>query len=400
MHDLIVVGGGPVGLALTALMTRRGFSVVCLDRAPHQDDIPTPRQPLDRAVALSWGSLQFLDQLGLKEPLCQKGSAIHDIWVTKDFTSPSLHYDAKDHGHPMGINVSMAFLKSLLYGAAKDHVFMDSHVEGLVKENGAWTVHLTSGQAHRGRLLVGADGGRSAVREKLGIPTKTWSYDQTSLVTTLHHGNPHHHQAYEIFSVGGPLALLPYGGPHTSSLIWTMPPVMADAYQNVSPDFFLDAFNQATHGFLGGFTFPDAVKKEPTLAAMETVDFYPLKGLYCPRPISDQSVLIGDAAHVMHPVAGQGFNVGLRDVWDLGQLLLTHRRLGLSWWGEACLQAHVNGRRPDVLSMIAMTHGLVSLFSKDYPLVRKGLSLGLSILDAMPFLKKRLSTHAMGLSLL
>lgn len=387
-YDVIILGGGPVGLLITCLLKDQGFHVACFDRQAEDSHLTN-----QRAVALSWGSLNHLDVLHMKEPLLKEGAPINRIWITKENGRSALDYEAHSWGHPMGVNVPMNYLRHLLYDKAKTHLHLNTTLTHLHNNNACWTVETSHHETHTARLLIGADGRTSWLRQQF-FKTKQWRYHQVSLVAKIFHTKSHHYQAYEHFLPEGPLALLPLND-NESSLIWTVHPDTAAALMNVTPQVFSAHLTQKF-----GLALGDLSLSSDTRLVKDTglVTSYPLGGHYCQQAYKAGVILVGDAAHTMHPVAGQGFNVGLRDAFGLCDHLIHEKGLGLPWWDVLSLKRYYDSRQRDVLSMIGVTHGLVRLFSRDTPLLQSFLSSGLSLVNAIHPLKRFLTKKAMGLS--
>lgn len=393
-YDVIILGGGPVGLVLGSLLSQAHFSVVCLDRAPSSDYL-NPQEG-GRCLALSWGSLAIFDQLGLKKLLMEQGAPIQDIWVTQGGQKSALHYGSQNGGHPMGVNIEVSYLKQVLYEKARSFLHTSTLPVALIRaQEKGWVVQTEKGSSFKAPLIIGADGRHSWLREQLGFSVKRWFYGQQSLVATIYHTRPHQAQAYEHFLPQGPLALLPMQG-QKSSLIWSSHPHTIETLLEEPAAGFINYLSTCFGNSLGELSLDPSISLDTPLYQTGAVTSYPLAGLYCPTPFQEGAVLMGDAAHAMHPVAGQGLNIGLKDAQKLAHFLSHDRLLGLEWWKELTLARYHQSRKIDVVSMLGLTHGLVKLFSQDLPLLNSFLSLGLGVVNRLPFLKNFLSRKAMG----
>lgn len=392
--DVLVLGGGPVGMVISALLKSYNFSVVCLDRQSSDVFLNTAYD--GRAIALPWGSLQLFDTLGLKDIFMQLGAPIQDIWITQEGYRPAVHYESGPWGHPMGINLESRHLRSALFNLIQDIFQGSQEICDLKKDGTRWHITTQQETKFRPRLIIGADGRTSWLRHHLGWSAHSYTYTQESIVAVVGHQNPHKGQAFEHFMAEGPLALLPMAGGTRSSLIWTVHPQTAVALKERTVEQFLEVLSTHISPFLGKISL-DNTSPDTLLKNSPGVWFHPLKALYASPSYDDGVVLIGDACHTMHPVAGQGFNVGLRDAFTLAQHLKNHRSLGLPWWQNATLQGYHHTRQPDVLSMLGFTHAMVRGFSNDIPLLQKTLSLGLSFVEKCPLLKNILCRKAMGI---
>jgi 2-octaprenyl-6-methoxyphenol hydroxylase len=234
-------------------------------------------------------------------------------------------------------------------------------------------------------LLVGADGGNSSVRKLLDIPQQITEYGQTALVTTVKATLPHRNIAYERFTESGPLALLPVGK-NLCSVVWTRRTEDADALMSGSENDFLAQLQQCFGYRLG----------QLTLAAPRRA--FPVSLVRAERMQSGRAVIIGNAVHQLHPVAGQGFNLGLRDVEQLGGRLLKQQELGEDIGSATFLHDYVMAREHDHRNTIAFTDTLVKLFSNDWLALAAARNIGLAMLDHVSVAKALLARHAMGLA--
>jgi 2-octaprenyl-6-methoxyphenol hydroxylase len=243
---------------------------------------------------------------------------------------------------------------------------------------------LNDGRVIRASLVVAADGRRSWVRDQAGIPISTLPYHQSGIVMTVHHQQNHHGIAHERFLASGPFAILPLPGGHHSSLVWTEKDSLIQPLLALPPDQFHAELMSRFGDFLGEVT------------VVSKVFAYPLTLQVAKTYVSRRLVLVGDAAHGMHPVAGQGMNYGLRDVAALVETLVEAKRLGLDLGSPQPLLSYERWRRPDNLLMLGMTDAIVRLFSNDVKPLRFARSLGLAAVNKMPNLKVFFMRHAMG----
>ena len=259
-------------------------------------------------------------------------------------------------------------------------------VEVIRGEHGVF-VHLEDGRVARAPMLVAAEGRNSPMREAAAIRVARWKYDHSAIVSTLRHDRSHENVAYEIFFPQGPFALLPMNddeGGHRSAIVWSVKAEDAAGYLSLSDADFAAEAEAAMGGFLG---------KISLLAPRST---YPLGFHHAARITDHRMALVGDAAHAIHPIAGQGLNLGLRDVAALAELIVDAHRLGLDPAGPEVLERYARWRRFDNLMLTAVTDGLNRLFSNDIGPLRLARDLGLAGVNRLPPLKRFLMRHAMG----
>jgi len=310
-----------------------------------------------------------------------------------------LHFDAEEvDGAPMGWIVENRLLRQALAARAAAlpslRVIAPVKVENTVRDGAGVRVNLADGRALAARLLIAADGRGSRLRQAAGIAARSFDYPQSGLVCTLAHERPHNGTAHEHFLPSGPFAVLPMtdgpvtdrrGDIHRSSLVWTERRALAEAAMTYDPARFANEVERR---------FGDS------LGAMRLVDrrwCYPLSVLQAQRSFDRRLALIGDAAHVIHPIAGQGFNLGLRDVAALAECIVDQRRLGLDIGETAVLERYARWRRFDTLALTAVTDGLNRLFSNDLTALRIVRDLGLAAVDRVGPLRRFFMRHAMGL---
>ncbi len=261
---------------------------------------------------------------------------------------------------------------------------------GAVVEDDAVEIVFTEGAPERAALLVAADGARSRLREQAGIGWVGWNYRQSGIVATIGHERPHHGRAVEHFLPSGPFAILPLsdGGKlgHRSSIVWT------ERSENVEPLLSLDAVDLlAEIETRFGLELGEIVLESP-------VNAYPLGFGVARRFVDHRFALLGDAAHLIHPIAGQGLNLGLKDVAALAEAIVDAARLGLDPGRLDVLEDYEKARRFDTVAMGAVTDGLNRLFSNDATPLRLARDLGLGMVDRVPGLKRFFIREAAGVA--
>jgi 2-octaprenyl-6-methoxyphenol hydroxylase len=388
--DVIIVGGGLAGNCLGLALSGSGLQVAIIEANTREQLLNSAMA--DRALALAAGTTSTLEALGIWQGIQAKATAITDIHVS-------------DRGHFGKVRLSARKQQVDALGYVITARDIETHVAALVDKIGVTQVCparlvglMSDGNTvnislkHKGdslclsaKLLVGADGGNSSVRKLLDIAQQVTEYGQTALVTTVKTTLPHHNTAYERFTESGPLAFLPVAKNHCS-VVWTRSKEDADGLMSGSEKDFLEQLQQCFGYRLGRLT----------LAAPKRA--FPLSLIRADRMQSGRAVIIGNAVHQLHPVAGQGFNLGLRDVVQLADMLLKQHGQGEDIGSAKFLNDYVVAREKDHRQTITFTDTLVRLFSNDWPVLASARNIGLAVLDHVPAAKALLSRHAMGLA--
>lgn len=389
--DVILIGAGLVGGAFACALAQKGLRVGLVDAANPQGTLPED----PRTTALSYGSSKILEDLGLWESLDAQAQPIRQIRISQHNSYQVLHYRAEDvGGRPLGFMVKNTDLRqSVAQKVAAQgliHLFAPDTVEDLTVFPKRTHVTLASGVLLKAPLVVAADGARSPLRKKLGIPEIRQSYGQKALIFNITHTNSHQDTAFEHFLPSGPLALLPFPN-NESAIVWSDQTERIDALlaleEKQAQKHVLEAF-QTRFGFgLGRLTVTS-----PLMA-------YPLYIVLPHTPIHNRVAFIGDAAHVIHPVSAQGLNLGLRDSQTLAHLVWENAALGLDLGSSTLLDTYAKARRPDVLFTMCLTHSFIRLFAFDHPLAASLRGMGLKIIDKAGPLKKKLLAQTMGMGM-
>lgn len=383
--DVAIVGGGMVGLSLACALGQTGLTVAVVDReAPSGQVAPT----FDgRASALADATLRLFEGAGIWRHVADS-TPIAEIRVSDGDSLLFLHYDHRLLGdRPLGRMVENRHIRLALQARLAELPNVDliapmtlaSHVRDL---NGV-ALTLADGRTLRARLLVAADGRQSALRQAAGIRTTGWDYRQNGIVATIRHAVPHGNIAHERFLPPGPFAILPLSD-NRASLVWTEQRDDAARFMAMEKADFDAAIAMRVGGFLG---------------AVESVGprfSWQLSLHIAERYTDTRLALVGDAAHGIHPIAGQGLNLGLRDVAALAEVIVDGARLGLDPGDAEGLARYQSWRRFDALTMAGVTDVLNRLFANDIAPVRLARDLGLAAVDRLVPLKKLLMRHAMG----
>jgi len=392
--DILIAGGGYVGLSLAVALKQAApdMTIIVADGRPRPDFAGQAGSGDERASAIAASARRLLEVLGVFEPLADHAQPILDMVVTDSRTTDAvrpvfLSFDGEvEPGEPFAHMIpNTKLVQSLLDRADALGVILDMpcRIVDFAESAAGMIVNRDKGEPIRAQLLIAADGVRSALRDIAGIKTISWAYRQKAIVTTLAHTRPHNGRAEEHFFPAGPLALLPLTG-NRSSLVWTERPEKADRLVAGDEDVFLMELESRTGFHLGEFSLAG-----PRQA-------YPL-GLTLVREfVRPRFALVGDAAHGIHPIAGQGLNMGFRDVAALSEVIIETRRLGLDIGSVTALERYQQWRRFDTWQMGAVTDGLNRLFSNDSRIIRGVRDIGLSLVDRMPGLKTAFIKEAAG----
>ena len=387
--DIAIVGAGPVGLALALTLARfaPGVKVALLDRRP----LTVPHDA--RASALSVAGKRAFEALGLWTAFASEAEPVRAMKITDsgtgDIARPlflQFEGDARP-GEPFAHMVPNRVMNAALIEALKDQIAVLAPVEITGFSVGPAKAELTlkDGRVIAATLVVASDGANSALRGMAGIGTIAHDYKQMGVVTTIGHELPHEGVAYEHFLPAGPFASLPLKG-NRSSLVWTETPARAAELRALSAEDAALAIEAAMGSSLGLVTV-----EEPLQA-------FPLKLQIAREFVAERLALIGDAAHVIHPVAGQGLNLGLKDVAALAEAVIDAMRLGLDFGAADVLERYQRWRRFDTTLMAMATDGMNRLFSNDIAPVRALRDLGLGVVDRLPPVKDALIAQAAGVS--
>lgn len=392
--DILIAGGGLNGPALALALAQGGFRVTVVDARPARTRAEAGFD--GRAYALAIASVRLLTAIGVWPGLADKAQPMLEIKASDgragEGSAPFfLHFDAAEiEEGPMGHmledrHLYAAFLQAM---QATPGITLLSGETVQAQEVGAAgvTVTLASGRVLTAGLLVGCDGRGSGVAARAGIRRIGWGYGQTALVTAIRHEKDHQGIAHQFFMPSGPLAILPLKGGHHSSIVWSETDATAAAIQALPDAEYLEALRPRFGDFLG----------EISLAGDRFT--YPLSLSLAERFIAPRVALVGDAAHGVHPIAGQGLNLGLRDVAALAEVLILARRRGEEPGSPSALEEYQRWRRFDSTALALGMDSVNRLFSSDNPLLRLGRDLGMGVVNALPSLRRGFIRQAAGLT--
>ena len=397
--DVIIIGGGLVGSTLALALARHDISSIVVDA---QDLDATVTMAFDgRASAVASASARMLRVLGLGDVLDDNGCAIRGIRVT-DGTAPQfLHFDAGpggdaaktgNSGDPLGIMVENRLLRAGLLREVRAcelvTLVAPATVASLVRDDHAATLTLADGRVFTAPLAIAADGRKSKTREAAGIRLTGWHYPNAALVTMVAHSVPHGNIACELFYPSGPMALLPMtdhsDGRPRSAIVWTVDDTAADGARKLGPRALAAEIAARVDGTLG----------EIEVIAPQAV--WPLGFHHAASYEAQRLVLVGDAAHGIHPIAGQGLNMGFRDVAALAEVLVDASRTGQDLGSPDVLARYSAWRRLDNTMVSAVTDGLNRLFAVPGRLPSAIRRIGLAGVERIPPLKARFMAEARG----
>lgn len=390
--DILIVGGGLNGPCLALACAQAGLSSVVLDALPAQtrEDVGFD----GRAYALALASVRMLTALGIWDEVGDHAQPMLEIKASDGRAGEGaapffLHFDhAEIEEGPMGHMLEDRYLRRALMAAmeASSRITHRAGSRVLSQDtSGLTSVTLEGGEVLRGRLLVGADGKRSGVAERAGIKRMGWDYNQTALVCAVEHEKPHNGIAHQFFMPGGPLAILPLPG-NRSSIVWSESEPRASALKAASDDDFMDALRPAFGDFLGDISLTGQRHSYPLSLSLATAF------------VAEKLALVGDAAHGVHPIAGQGLNLGLRDVSALAETLADAKRRGEDFARRDVLDRYQQWRRVDTVGLAVATDSVNRLFSNDNPAIRAIRDIGMGAIGSLPTLRRRFIREAAGLT--
>ncbi|MCQ8183979.1 FAD-dependent oxidoreductase [Parvularcula maris] len=383
-HDVCVVGAGLTGRLLALALAHQGLDVMLADRA----EAGTPSDD-GRTTALAYASVRLFKRLGLWETLGPKAEPITDILVSNGeprdrfrrgglfggqlhFPSTLLGNTPEESEPALGYIVENKDMVEAMRAASEASPIIERYRAEVdhydTSEPGCGTVHFTNGECAEVALVAACDGRRSPLRQQAGLKTLGWHYNQRAIIVNLSCEKPHHGVAHEVFYPDGPFAILPMRG-NMVSIVWTEKEAAAKSYLALDDEAFLAAVAERVGDHLGKLTL--ASKRQS----------FPLSLLYAPKLTAERLVLAGDAAHGIHPIAGQGFNLGVKDVAALADVLCKARQTGLDLGHGTVLARYDRWRRFDSTALALGTDSLVRLFSGSFAPLKHARGLGLGLVQ-------------------
>jgi len=391
--DIAIVGGGFNGPALALAAAQVGLRVIVLDATSHK---PRKNAKFDgRAYALALASKRLLAAVGVWENVTQDAEPMLNIRVSDGHAGVGASPFFMDFDHaeleegPMGYMVEDRHLRYALQAAMQTSPLIEyrlaTRVTGQSTGPEGVTLSLANNQKITTRLLVGADGRQSGTAARAGITYTGWQYGQTALVCAVEHDRPHGGVAHQFFMPAGPMAVLPLSA-RRSTVVWSEKTDNAAVIKTLDDAAFLDVLRPRFGDFLGDIALTGGRFS------------YPLGMMIAKSYIAPNVALIGDAAHGVHPIAGQGLNAGLRDVAALIQVLSEAKQRGEDFASQPVLARYQLWRRFDATALAVTTDGFNRLFSNDNPILRLGRDLGMGMINAMPKVRRGILREAAGLT--
>lgn len=388
--DVIIFGGGLIGLALASAFDSSGVSAIVVDPA---DPAPRSEAAFDgRTSAVSSSSMRMLETIGVANHLAEPGCPIWQIAVADGLKPGGLHFDPDD-GEPLGFMHENRNLRAALQTRAEagKNVWLMWKTRIATVNRGDYEVviALEDGRKLSAPLLVAADGRNSMTREAAGINIARWKYDHQAIVSVLRHERPHEHVAYEIFYSSGPFALLPMNDDsigHRSAIVWSVPEPDAAGWLSLTDADFAAEAQAAMGGFLGQIEM---------LAPRST---FPLGFHHAAQMTAQRLALVGDAAHAIHPIAGQGLNLGFRDVAALTEVIVEGARLGLDLGDKQLLDRYQRWRSLDSLSVAFATDTLTRIYGVPGVAASAIRRFGMGVVGRVSPLRNKLMSEARGTS--
>jgi 2-octaprenyl-6-methoxyphenol hydroxylase len=384
--DVIILGGGLIGLTLAVALDRHGLATIVIDPADPEKNIAPAFD--GRATAIASASWRMLEAVGIAGRLEGEGCAIRSIRVSDGLRPGGIVFDAEEADDPLGIMVENRRLRQVLREAAleagKVTLLMPAQAAEIVRDSAGVRVALEDGRAVTAPLIVGAEGRNSPTREAAGIAMARWSYAHSAVVLTVEHERHHENAAYEIFYPSGPFAVLPLLPGTRSAIVWSVPAADAAAVIDLPDRAMAHEIQKRMGGFLG----------EVRLAGPRWN--YPLGFHHAATMTAERLALAGDAAHGIHPIAGQGLNLGFRDVAALTQVLVEGARLGLDLGDSQLLGRYERWRSLDTLTVAAATDGLTRIYGVPGRAASALRRFGMGIVQRVGPLKSQFMAEARG----
>lgn len=385
--DIVIAGGGLVGASLAIMLQHSRYSIAVIEAFEHN----AQAQPSydDRSVALSYGSKLILQNMGVWDALCEQIAAINTIHISDKGRLGVTRLHHNDEGvDALGYVAENRVLGNILHSRLKQQnnvtLFCPASLQDVVQQDDAVAITIENADTSQtllARCLVAADGISSKVRQCLHMGSSSKDYQQCAIITNVTPGQSHNNIAYERFTATGPVAFLPLTN-NRCSVVWTLPTDSADAIISLDDDGFLRALQQH-FGYRLGVLKKTGVRVKYPLSLTETSQ------VRCGR-----AVVVGNAAHAIHPVAGQGFNLALRDIATLVDCFATQPDPG----DASVLETYQRQRESDTQTVYRFTDALIKIFSNNSRPLAHARAAGLLAVDVLPFIKHRLAKQSMGLA--
>ena len=384
--DVIILGGGLAGMTLALALDQYGVRCAVVD--PVDPDKTVAAGFDGRVSAISSSSYRLLEAIGVGARLQGKGCPIRRIWVSDGLSPGTLDFETSEDDDPLGVMFENRELRIALQAASREAKQLALHIPAgpaeVERDLDGVRVTLEDGTELSGSLLVAAEGRHSPTREAAHIHSARWDYNEVAIITAIHHDIPHQNTAFEIFHSDGPFAMLPMLPGTRSAIVWTVPRKRAQATLALNERAFLAEMQKRMGGLLG----------EIRLASPRSS--YPLGFHHSARIVDTRLALVGDAGHGIHPVAGQGLNLGFRDVAALTEVLVEGIRIGMEPGDAQLLKRYDRWRSLDNLMVSGVSDSVIRLFGLPGGAASAVRRLGMGIIGKLPPLKHRFMDEARG----
>ena len=392
--DIAIIGAGVVGLATALSLAPTGLQISLFDAQPKPSAGPQEKALSDwdrRVTALTPESIRFLKSLNAWSPIeeSRRGGAYTDMFVWDSEGTGHVHFTAGDLNiESLGTIVESSLTTRALISATEAapniSIHWDTRVESMDVEAEGVRFTTSLGDTVIADMVIGADGGRSKSRELAGIPTREWRYGQNAIVATIR-VEPHHSRAcWQAFLPSGPLALLPLADDDLCSIVWSLDDALSDHWIQADHDAFVAGLNRALAG------------RGPQALDVSERQMFPLIQCHAIDYFKGRFVLVGDAAHSIHPLAGQGINLGLSDAQTLGSEIVRAYERGADWCSPQVFSRYERQRKGDNLGMMATMQAFKWGFGSKNPAVTLMRNIGLNSVDALPMAKRWIVQQAVG----
>ncbi len=384
-YDVIIAGGGIVGLTLANALKASGLRIAVIEQYP----APPVSEDIDlRVSAINPASLAVFARCGITPDSLSRCCGFYEMQVWDSTGAGQIHFDAAESGlETLGYIIENSVLQGALLAALSptEHIsyLCPQRITGISWQDDGHRVQLDSGQLLRCKLLVAADGANSRLRQLANIDYQRSSYQQQGIVCTVNTEQPHQHTAWQCFLPSGPLAFLPLASGQCS-IVWSLDESLVAATLALDDHAFSRALERAFDYRLGAVT------------AVSERRAFPLSHGHVGRYVKSGLALVGDAAHTIHPLAGQGANLGIMDAAVLADVITEARAAGRQWWALHTLRQYERARRGDNRLMETAMSGFKQLFGNASPWLSSLRNGGLTVVDHLPVLKSLLMKHAMG----
>lgn len=376
---IIIVGANFTGLFTAISLSKLGKSCILVDK----NDISLPIINDGRAIALSYGSKEFFEKIGIWNHFVEYAGEIKEIRVTDQYSPLFLHFD---NSCTLGYIIESLNLQKIAYELALNdpniNILSNSSYE-IIDNNIDQIIIKINDIIYKSELLIAADGKFSNLRKLCNIGYFSHNYKQSAIICKLQHEHPHNNIAQEIFLPHGPFAILPLNNPNQSGIVWTETTEIAKTLTELGTDKLQFFLKEKFTNYLGEINL------------ISKITSYPLELIISKKYYHNRIMLIGDSAHSIHPIAGQGFNLSIRDMKALSLIYQKYSNIGLSVGCEQALNEYQNLRKNDNIAMAVITDGLNKLFSNDIFPINIARKLGLSIVNKVPSLQKFFMEYAM-----